>query len=231
MVLKLKTIHVPFTEKDEAKALGARWSAENKTWYVPANLPIERFAKWTEPLKGLVRTEQLFVDMLPRTAWFSNLRSEVTKEEWDAVKKKTFAAAGYRCQACLGKGPQHPVECHERWRFDLDAGDQVLVKTVALCPDCHEATHFGLAQVKGRDDAAIAHLMKVNEWSRKTAIDHVNQAIDIAVELSRWQWRMDARWLLNFVPLSDETRDKIFAHAEGRAERTIKDWQQRIVAE
>lgn len=37
---------VPYAQKDEAKALGARWDPANKKWYVPANKDMTLFAKW-----------------------------------------------------------------------------------------------------------------------------------------------------------------------------------------
>ena len=37
---------VEFKEKDQAKALGARWRPEEKVWYVPAGLDLEPFARW-----------------------------------------------------------------------------------------------------------------------------------------------------------------------------------------
>lgn len=39
-------LSVPYSQKDEAKALGARWDAHNKKWYVPANKDLALFAKW-----------------------------------------------------------------------------------------------------------------------------------------------------------------------------------------
>ncbi len=39
-------LKVPFAEKDEAKALGARWNGERKSWYVPDGKPTEPFARW-----------------------------------------------------------------------------------------------------------------------------------------------------------------------------------------
>lgn len=39
-------LNVPYAHKDTAKALGARWDAVNKKWYVPANIDIVPFAKW-----------------------------------------------------------------------------------------------------------------------------------------------------------------------------------------
>lgn len=40
------TLKVPFNEKDQAKALGARWNAESKHWYVPQGVDAAPFEKW-----------------------------------------------------------------------------------------------------------------------------------------------------------------------------------------
>jgi len=56
-------INVPFKEKDEAKALGAKWDRQEKSWYVPANVDLSGFAKWipvaSENLTATQPTEQL----------------------------------------------------------------------------------------------------------------------------------------------------------------------------
>jgi len=39
-------LNVPFAEKDEAKALGARWDAVKKKWYATTNKDITLFARW-----------------------------------------------------------------------------------------------------------------------------------------------------------------------------------------
>ena len=44
-------LNVPFAQKDEAKALGARWDAANKKWFVPADKDITLFARW-QPQSG-----------------------------------------------------------------------------------------------------------------------------------------------------------------------------------
>ena len=45
-------INVPYPERDDAKALGAKWDAANKTWYIPENFPMDRsvFKKWEGPI-------------------------------------------------------------------------------------------------------------------------------------------------------------------------------------
>lgn len=42
----MKALKVPYAEKDEAKALGARWNPTRKTWYVPDGVALEPFARW-----------------------------------------------------------------------------------------------------------------------------------------------------------------------------------------
>ncbi|NOU40307.1 MAG: hypothetical protein HOO85_03460 [Methylotenera sp.] len=51
--IKLK---VPFNEKDQAKALGARWNAELKLWYVPEGLDSAPFEKWLLNTEATVKS-------------------------------------------------------------------------------------------------------------------------------------------------------------------------------
>ncbi len=39
-------LNVPFSQKDEAKNLGARWDPEKKKWYVPSGKDIQIFSAW-----------------------------------------------------------------------------------------------------------------------------------------------------------------------------------------
>jgi hypothetical protein len=39
-------LKVPFKEKDQAKALGARFDPDAKAWYVPHGIDVTRFARW-----------------------------------------------------------------------------------------------------------------------------------------------------------------------------------------
>lgn len=39
-------LNVPFSEKDEAKALGAFWDAEKKKWYAKEKQNYHKFQKW-----------------------------------------------------------------------------------------------------------------------------------------------------------------------------------------
>jgi len=41
-------LQVPFRDKDEAKALGAKWDRQAQSWYVPAGVDAGRFTKWAQ---------------------------------------------------------------------------------------------------------------------------------------------------------------------------------------
>ncbi len=39
-------LSVPFAEKDQAKALGARWDSGARKWYVNSSMNLEQFSRW-----------------------------------------------------------------------------------------------------------------------------------------------------------------------------------------
>ncbi|NJO94588.1 MAG: HNH endonuclease [Hydrococcus sp. RM1_1_31] len=138
---------------------------------------------------------RLTIELVPQTCWFSNVRSEVSKQDWDKLKKITFANAKYQCEICGGRGKKWPVECHEKWHYDDKNKIQKLIGLIALCPACHEVKHMGLANIKGRADIAMQHLAKVNGWSREQTDEYVAQQFHIWEYRSRFQWTLDINWL------------------------------------
>lgn len=182
-------------------------------------------------MQGRIDSEPLlFIDLVPTTAWFSNLRSELTGPEWELVKRSTFAITQYCCEACGGKGLAHPVECHERWLYDQVTRVQTLIRTVALCPACHQSTHYGLARVQGHGIEAKKHIMLVNGWTANQVEQHIRETMKEWKNRSNVKWKMDARWLLDFVPLSETTTTKILTFAKGLGERVVSGHQTNIVA-
>ena len=52
-------LNVPFSQKDDAKSLGARWDPSKKKWYAPSSLDITLFKKWNkEPSTNSTSTKQ-----------------------------------------------------------------------------------------------------------------------------------------------------------------------------
>lgn len=164
-------------------------------------------------------TKSLFVDLIPSTAWFSNLRSEISPSEWKSVQQKTFNLANMHCECCGGQGRKHPVECHERFTYNSTSHVQTLISTIALCPSCHKATHFGMAKILGLENMAEAQLQKVNKWNREQTATHISEAFNEWQIRSQQKWILDARWLIGFVPLSDKTTNRINELFTGKAIR------------
>jgi hypothetical protein len=140
-------------------------------------------------------TARLTIELVPKGQWGVNLRSELSKGEWDRLRKATYKAAGYRCEVCGGVGPRHPVECHERWRYDEDTKTQVLEGLIALCPACHEVKHIGRAGAMGRAEDAVAHLMEVNGWEADRALGYIDDAFGVWAKRSGEGWTLDLSWL------------------------------------
>jgi hypothetical protein len=139
---------------------------------------------------------KLIIELVPSSCWWSNVRSNVTQAEWDRIRKEVYVRANYQCEICGGKGSSHPVECHEIWGYNLKTKTQLLVKFVALCPNCHEVKHMGLANVRGRAEQALSWFMKINKLEREKAMAHIKRAF------SEWQQRSEMEWKLDVSLLS-----------------------------
>lgn len=136
----------------------------------------------------------LTIELVPKTAWFKNLRSELPKEQWDKLRKECYRKANYVCECCGGKGNKWPVECHEIWAYDDKKKKQTLLGLIALCPSCHEVKHIGLASVRGRLDAATQHLANVNRWSFRKSQDYINEAFKLWKKRGAYKWELDITW-------------------------------------
>lgn len=137
---------------------------------------------------------KLTIELVPRTAWSDNLRSNLSKSKWDKIRRKCYAAAEYKCEICGGVGRKHPVECHEKW--DFGDGKIKLIGLIALCPSCHEVKHIGLAGMKGRGDIAMRHFMKVNGVTAEVATRYIQEAFALYHKRSeRTEWELDFSYL------------------------------------
>lgn len=140
----------------------------------------------------------LTIELVPKTCWFSNLRSILEKKDWDFLRKKTYQSANFCCEICGGKGCKWPVECHEIWEYDDIHNIQRLKGLIALCPDCHEVKHIGYANTQGRGERAIKHLSVVNNWSLVYARDYVVRSFKVWLARSERIWQLDLSYLEQF---------------------------------
>jgi len=179
----------------------------------------------------------LFVDMIPQNCWFSNVRSAVSPKTWDEIRKFCYARAGKcECCGCNGRLECHERWSYESFTFEeppdvtlfdrihkieVDAErmshesnveehyEQKLVRLVALCHDCHESTHMGLAEVNKRLEEAKQHLGQVNSWDKEEVEVHCTEAVRI------WKARSVIPWKLNLKLLEDNNFEIVNTDHQG----------------
>lgn len=201
-------LDVPFAEKDDVKALGARYDSTVERWYAPDPDAAPALARWTalpdipELLPGEDRSlgSGLFVDLAPSACWFTNVRSCVSPRDWERLRRMIINRAGRRCEVCgqtLDRAAGRQLEAHERWTYDEHSGVQALRRLICLCDLCHTVTHFGLAELRGRAVEALAHLKTVTGMTDRQARTHVDQAFALWQERSTRTWTLDLSMLTN----------------------------------
>jgi hypothetical protein len=135
------------------------------------------------------------VELVPSPVWGSNLRTALSKSNWDRLRKAKYQEVQNRCEVCGGKGRRHPVECHEVWEYNDQNKVQKLVGLKALCPPCHRVKHLGLAMSSGYGDVSLQHLARVNGWSVQEAEAYAREAFGVWECRSVHDWHLDLSWL------------------------------------
>ncbi|HAL05857.1 MAG TPA: hypothetical protein DCP26_00660 [Brevundimonas sp.] len=101
-------LDVPFSQKDEAKRLGARWSPSRRTWYIPSGRDPRPFAKWL-PGGEVQRPYEVF-------AYEGYL---VTAQEFCWRCRDPFQAIGFLLApgVVIDDGPERGRETLKDWAF------------------------------------------------------------------------------------------------------------------
>lgn len=110
-------LSVPFSEKDHAKSLGAKWDLENKKWYAPngEQVLVDKWPGNDEPIHELIGEfpdfggNTLFVDLVPRSCWFTNVRYCVNPSDWDRLRNFIYSRAKFKCECC---NSQETLDAH-----------------------------------------------------------------------------------------------------------------------
>ncbi len=140
---------------------------------------------------------KLEFELVPDSVWGSNLRSILSKAQWDVVRKEAYARANGRCMIC-GR-PVKRLEAHEKWSYDEKNAVQKLEDVVALCHACHETVHIGRTQLMGREAEAAAHFCKVNGCNYAAYRKALGKATEDHLRRNRIaEWKLDLSYLKKF---------------------------------
>ena len=140
---------------------------------------------------------KLKIDLVPKTAWYSNLRAKIPKEEWDKIRKQSYADAKHKCAICSAK---EKLNCHEIWEYDDIKHIQKLNGFIALCDNCHMIKHIGFAEIQASKKLLnmgklIKHFMDINKVNKKFFEDHYTKSFEVWKKRSKHKWETNlSKW-------------------------------------
>lgn len=130
--------------------------------------------------------KELPLTMLPSGGWFRGLW-RTRPDLWRQVRDKAFRQHGRECAHCT----RPAVDCHEVWRFTTSSGVQTLVDVIPVCKACHECWHMGLAGMRKRTQAVIAHWKTVTGENERKAQEALGKAWQKHALLDAFKWKLD----------------------------------------
>jgi hypothetical protein len=162
----------------------------------------------------LHKTLKLQIELVPKSCWFSNTRSNLKGSHWDRIRKHHYAKANNRCEICGGKGKKHPFECHEVWLYNEKTFTQKLGYFQAICPLCHEVKHIGLAGILGNGLRAFNRFKRINKLDKKTANNIIDAVFKQWRIRSQYKWNLDIEYLKKYgidtKELNSKSKHKIY---------------------
>ena len=126
---------------------------------------------------------QLTIDLVPESAWGSNLRCALAKKDWDTLRHACYERCKHRCAACGLKTDK--LDAHEVWDYNTFTKTQTLVDIVALCASCHLVKHMKHAMAEGKLEIAKNHFYRVNKCDANTFAQHFVEAEMLYAERSK----------------------------------------------
>lgn len=219
-------LNVSYDQKDDAKALGAKWDPGKKLWYAPDS----SFTKLIETYSALVPKEkktsirkletneparvgvligeninyggnQLFVDLLPMDSNVT-LKRSLSDSEYGRLKNIIVKRAGYKCEICntecLSKDNKYLQVC-ERFSYCMEKGVQKLERIVAMCKDCFVTTRLLNKRV------TLSRLIEINQIDKEDAKQHILDAYEIWKIRSNISWKVDLSMVSNFSNEKEKT--------------------------
>ena len=140
------------------------------------------------PLKRL-----LGISLIPKTSWYSNVRSQVSRDVWSAIRLRVMKRS---CQYC---GCRYGLHCHEVWSYDENYV-QSLKGFETTCFLCHAIKHLGLAGLMAKRgdldyQRLIKHYCEVNGCTEDDFLLDREEAFELWEERSQHGWTIDISYL------------------------------------
>lgn len=195
-------LNIPYKEKKVAKEYGAIWDKDIKRWFCEdeSNELCNIYERYKEiSIIGEDRTfggDELYIDMIPKTSYFKNVRSLFNDTDWNLIRHHIYERSSHRCECCGVKRFKY-LDAHERWIYDYETKTQKLIRIIALCRPCHQATHFGHSKKTKNIDKIKEHLKKVKKINDIELENHIREAYNIWNDRNKIEWIIDTSIISN----------------------------------
>ena len=147
----------------------------------------------------------LEIELIPATCWWSNVRSNINRIEWDIIRNDVLINKKKKCTICNSEATQ----CHEKFHYDDSNHIQTLIGFEALCHLCHDVKHIGLAGIRGMSERARERFKKINKLSSKNTKIEINKAISIWIKRSKVRWKLNLDYLNKYgINISKDNIDR-----------------------
>lgn len=137
---------------------------------------------------------KIVVELIPKTCFHSNVRSQVSKKNWDVLRKTAYAKSNHLCTICHRPGR---LEAHEIWHYNDQDHTQKLFDLYALCNLCHLSHHLGFAEIQGKSEQVRKNISKLNQWTLTETDEYIAAVFEIWFLRSQHHWHLDLTYLDN----------------------------------
>lgn len=136
---------------------------------------------------------KLKMEMVPETSWYNNLRSRISKKDWNVLRNDMLNKYNNKCGIC-GQGGR--LDLHEVWHYDDENHIQRLDDLIILCKTCHFVKHMKLSSElikKGKltFSRLIEHFKRVNDCDIYMFDEHFSKTLEKYMERSKHNWHID----------------------------------------
>lgn len=195
-------LNIPYKDRKIASEYGATWDKKLKKWGCEEDNELcSIYNKFPDEVNiiGEDRTiggNELYIDMIPKTSYFKNVRNCFSTNDWDIIRNHIYNRTENRCECCGVKRSKY-LEAHERWIYDIETKTQKLIRIIALCKLCHQATHYGHSKIKKDITKINEHIKKVRKINDEELKKHIKEAYEIWKERNKIEWIIDLSIITN----------------------------------
>ncbi|WP_152906661.1 DUF5710 domain-containing protein [Stenotrophomonas maltophilia] len=206
--------HVPYSDKDKARELGARFDGDTKHWYADTVECIEQMRLHFDPITnpnpittliGEDRTfggNHLYITMVPMSCWMRSVKACLDPSDWKRLSAGLRQRSNHKCELCGAKEDQKRSEYLDviaRWEYSDTGNLQTLKRFVSACQMCVRATNYGYSKLTSSETEVRHHFKATNGCDDDFLDKHIIEAFGLWTQRSanNQKWTMDLSLLSN----------------------------------